>query len=195
MKREGAILWLVAALAGAAVIFAQPKPKKLLLTLCPGLLLIGGWQAFLHSIHATRSPDFLSLNLSTLVAHVDRILPICQAVLTDMARLEHWSIFWLLVAAACMSTLWRWRSLPSSLLLSATLLPILIYSSTYIFSAWPDYLDHVNSSIPRLLMHVVPAAWLSIALSFRVTSPALIRNQKQSCQAAISGETSAVELV
>jgi hypothetical protein len=197
IKLEGAILWLVAALAGTAVIFAQRKSKKLLLALCPGLFLILGWQLFLGSIHATRSPDFLALNFSTFVTHLDRLPPIFLAVLTDMARLDHWSIFWLLLMIACIFMFWRLRSWQSLLLMIGTLLPIFMYSSTYVFSAWPDYLNHVYSSIPRLLMHVVPVAWLFIALSFAAStvSPALTRNREQSCEPAISGETTAVELV
>jgi hypothetical protein len=33
------------------------------------------------------------------------------------------------------------------------------------FSAWPSYTAHVTSSFPRLLLHVMPAAWLAIGLA------------------------------
>jgi hypothetical protein len=43
--------------------------------------------------------------------------------------------------------------------------PVILYLTTYIFSSWPSYTAHVTSSLPRLLLHVMPAAWLAIALA------------------------------
>ena len=48
------------------------------------------------------------------------------------------------------------------LLLAGTLLPLVLYSGVYIFSAWELYLNHVASSLPRLLAQFVPASLLGI---------------------------------
>jgi hypothetical protein len=47
-------------------------------------------------------------------------------------------------------------------LLIGTLLPFALYSLAYVFSAWDLYLNHVTSSIPRLLAQFVPATLLGI---------------------------------
>jgi len=39
----------------------------------------------------------------------------------------------------------------------------LLYSWIYIFSAWHHYLDHISTSFSRLIMQIVPVAWLLIA--------------------------------
>jgi hypothetical protein len=43
--------------------------------------------------------------------------------------------------------------------------PLAFYCSTYLFSAWPDYIGHIESSLPRLLIQLIPTAWLLIALA------------------------------
>jgi hypothetical protein len=64
-----------------------------------------------------------------------------------------WSIFWLLVLVAVIYLLIA-RNFSRSL--------------TYVFSAWPSYTAHVTSSLPRLLLHVMPAAWLAIGLALSI---------------------------
>lgn len=52
----------------------------------------------------------------------------------------------------------------------ALVTPIAFYSASYLFSAWPDYLDHFHASPPRLLLQVTPLGWLAIALALAQTS-------------------------
>jgi hypothetical protein len=33
------------------------------------------------------------------------------------------------------------------------------------FSSWPSYTAHMTSSVPRLLLHVMPTGWLAIGLA------------------------------
>jgi hypothetical protein len=49
------------------------------------------------------------------------------------------------------------------ILVGATLIPIVLYCATYLFSNWPNYIAHVTSSLPRLLMQMVPTTLLAIA--------------------------------
>ena len=58
IKQEGAILWAVAALAGAAVTLIEGKSAKRLLALSPGLVLLLSWQIFLWAMATTRPSDF-----------------------------------------------------------------------------------------------------------------------------------------
>jgi hypothetical protein len=57
------------------------------------------------------------------------------------------------------------RSFSKLLLTIGVVVPVLLYLLTYIFSAWPSYTAHITSSLPRLLLQVMPAGWLAIGLA------------------------------
>ena len=83
-----------------------------------------------------------------------------------MTDLQDWGVFWLVSAVALIYLVMRARRLQSLVLLAAIVLPVVAYSSVYIFSAWPDYLRHIGASISRLLIHVALLLWLAIASAF-----------------------------
>ncbi|MDQ2824195.1 MAG: hypothetical protein M3R29_01965 [Verrucomicrobiota bacterium] len=166
LKREGAVLWLVAAMAGVVVILVRRRSRRQLFALLPGLLIIIGWAVYLRAMQATPPEEFAPLSLAGFSANVGRLIPIWQRMLFHMADPDDWSIFWLLSAVAITYLIVRVRNLQCAILLGAIILPIVIYCSIYIFSTWPPYLHHVSSSLPRLLMHVVPILWIAIAMSF-----------------------------
>ena len=76
-----------------------------------------------------------------------------------------WSIFWLLTA---MTVVYLVPTLRFSRLLVVTglLSPVILYLITYAFSAWLSYMAHITSSLPRLLLQVVPVGWLAIGLAW-----------------------------
>jgi hypothetical protein len=164
LKREGAVLWLIAALAGAIVIWKQRRPR-LFMALLPGILVVCGWRFYLHALHVPSSPEFVPLSLTTLWANAGRVIPIWRGIIFHMADTQQWSVFWLVAAAGIVCLALRVRSLQSVILLGAALLPIAAYSFVYIFSAWTDYIQHAGASMPRLLMHVVPLLCVGIAIS------------------------------
>jgi len=164
IKREGLILWLVLALLGLVVSLRGKKLQPFLLSLLPGLFVTVSWQIYLAVRHAVPSSDFSGLTVRTLHENMDRIVPICRALVREMADLSHWSIFWLLAGFGLFYLLVRVRNMRSYLLTSAILMPIILYCITYLFSEWPSYTAHITSSLPRLLLHIVSAAWLAVAL-------------------------------
>jgi hypothetical protein len=165
-KREGAILWLIAAVAGVAIILMQRKARTTLLALIPGAVIILAWQFYLRAMHAPASQEFLPLSLTTLSHNAGRFGRILQILCLEISDPGNWSIFWLIAAAAIIYMLLRIRNLQSAVLFCAIVLPIMAYLSVYIFSAWPDYLQHVGTSLARLLTHVVPVLWIAIAGAF-----------------------------
>ena len=165
MKREGAILWGVACLAAALVLIAQRRSPRFWLALLPGSLVLGAWKLFLVHHGAVTSLDFSSMSLSLLGMNSHRMIPILNTLLAEMARGADWGIFWGLAVLALAAVILVRPSLSGLLLASAIVLPIALYSVTYLFSAWPDYLDHVNASIPRLIVHVVPVALLLVGVA------------------------------
>ncbi|MEY2545320.1 MAG: hypothetical protein QOG48_437, partial [Verrucomicrobiota bacterium] len=80
-----------------------------------------------------------------------------------------WSIFWLLIAFAMIALCIRARTRTTAVLLWTFFAPLALYLGSYIFSAWPDYIAHIDTSLPRLLIQLTPVAWLIIALALRST--------------------------
>ena len=164
VKREGVILWIILVLLGLVAGWRQRKLRVFILALGPGLILLGSWRLYLRLMHVVPPSDFALPILQALHNNVDRVAPIVRVLLAEIIETSNWSIFWLLTGLALVYLMFLFRDTRSLLLASAILLPIIIYSSTYLFSTWPSYTAHMTSSVPRLLLHVVPAAWLAIGL-------------------------------
>jgi hypothetical protein len=163
IKREGAILWVVAVLCGVLVIVHQRKSWPHFLALVPGAMIIIAWRVYLAYMGSVSSPDFLPVNLSSLTANLHRLGPIAFRFASQLVNTQVWSLFWVVVTIAILFLVWRQRNIMTALLLIAVVAPIAIYVPGYIFSAWPDYISHIELSIGRLLMHVAPLALLMIA--------------------------------
>ena len=160
MKREGAILWIVAALAAAVVFLVHKCPLRTWLTLLPSLVLLVSWKIYLQQVSAAGSADFGAVSVATLRANLPRFVPVWANIIQEMIAWPNWGVFWLLMVIVLARLLMTRRSIVTAILFAAVVLPICLYSATYIFSAWPNYVDHVNASIPRLLVHVVPLGFI-----------------------------------
>ena len=198
VKRDGLILWTVAAACGVFVILRTKKSPLFFLGFLPGLLIICGWHLYLSSMHALQAADFVPVNLETLGAHLNRILPLLSAFLAEFYNLPTWSLFWFVVAVGVAYLLRRLRDPGVLVLLTALVVPIVLYLFTYIFSNWPNYLEHVGLSISRLLMHVVAVGFLIIILAVSRRSeknPARLHHAGvATCTMAGSERTPVVEL-
>jgi hypothetical protein len=168
LKSEGLVLWAVLAFMGVVVAVHQRQLKVALWSILPGLLLILGWHAYLQLVHAVRPSDFAMPTLNLFVQNVDRVANITRIAFWELTETTHWSIFWLLALVAVIYLLIA-RQLSRLLLASAVVGPLVLYPMIYIFSAWPSYTAHVTSSLPRLFLQAMPAAWLAIALALGPT--------------------------
>ena len=198
VKRDGLILWIVAAACGVFVILWRRKSPLSLVAFLPGIVIICAWRLYLNAMHALQAVDFLPFNLETFRTHVDRATPLLSALLAEFCNLPTWSLFWFIVAVAFLYALPRMRDPGVVALLLALIAPIVLYLSLYLFSSWPNYLDHVGLSISRLLMQVTPVGFLLIALAIsrrperrpqRVQMP-----NRATCAIARSERTAVVEL-
>ena len=116
-------------------------------------------------MHAPQGSDFLPVNLQTFGSHLYRIFPLLSALLEEFHDLRIWSLFWFVVAVGVAYLLRRMRDPRVLVLVTALIVPIALYLSIYVFSSWPNYLDHVGLSISRLLMHVTPVGFLITMLA------------------------------
>jgi len=197
IKRDGAILWIVAAASGAFVIVRTKRSSRHFLALFPGLLIMCGWRFYLAAMHAQQAADFLPVNLETFSSHLDRILPLLSALLAEFHNLPTWSLFWFVVAVGVAYLLDQMRNPGTTVLLTALFVPIVLYLLIYVFSSWPNYLEHVGLSISRLLLQVAPVGFLIVMLGVsrrRVKSPAPVHERGVTCAMTGSERTPVVEL-
>lgn len=170
IKSEGIILWFVLALLGLVLSFFRHRVTRFLMSMTPGLLIILSWRIYLNLVHISPHSDFSSPSLDLLRHNLSRVIDIAGILFAELIETAHWSIFWLLVVAA-VAYLFASRKLDKVLLAIAVLFPVILYSLTYVLSAWPSYTAHITSSLPRLLLHVMPAAWLAIGLALSAPRP------------------------
>ena len=173
LKQEGAILWCVLVALGLVVSWQQKKVRLFAVSILPGLFVIISWRLYLKLMDAVPPTDFSPLSVHALLNSAHRVGPICRTLFAEIESTNHWGSFWLLTGLALLYLLVLFRDIRSVVLAGAILVPVMVYSSTYLFSAWPSYTAHVTASMPRLLLHIVPTAWLAIglALSFRRVEP------------------------
>jgi hypothetical protein len=174
VKREGMVLWLFGVLCGALVIVVRKKSAKNFLALLPGLFVIAGWKFYLWRMHAVSASDFFPLTLSSLESNIHRVSSILSELGSELSDRGKWSLLWPLGLIALAFFVRRYRDLRAPVVLIAVLAPICVYALGYVFSEWPDYIEHIELSIGRLLMHVVPLVVVLIAAALpasRVRTP------------------------
>ena len=127
--------------------------------------MIAAWKIFLRCVHALAAFDFLPMNLTTVRANIGRVAVIGRELILEICETSRWNIFWALVAIALLCVFVRERSSRSFALIVFLLVPFVSYCLVYIFSAWPNYIGHLEGSLPRLLLQLIPVGWLLIALA------------------------------
>ena len=165
MKREGAILWLGIMLWVGVLLWIRGRRLLSALSFLPGIMVIGGWKLFLLCVHALPSRDFVSATPARLLANASRLGGILHELGLTLGSTSLWDIFWLLSALALIMVARRQRDRSAATIAWLLLAPLLAYTGSYVFSAWPDFIDHIDTSLPRLLIQLTPAAWLLIALA------------------------------
>ena len=67
-----------------------------------------------------------------------------------LIRWSDWDIFWLLVAMAMIALLVRTRNTRAAALIWLLIAPLVCYCAMYLFSALPDYVWHIETSLRRI---------------------------------------------
>ena len=167
-KSEGIILWFVLVLLGLILSFVNRRLTAFLISITPGCALIVTWRVYLKFVHVWPHSDFARPTLSLVRQNVHRVAEIFAILAVELSDRGHWSIFWLLVGVALVYA-FASRKLERLTVAGAIIVPIVLYSLTYMFSTWPSYTAHITSSFPRLLLHVMPVGWLAIGLALSQT--------------------------
>jgi len=115
----------------------------------------------LYLQHAVSPTDFSWPGVQRLGENFGRLASIVGLLWLELTERTHWSIFWLLALVALLYLSIR-RQPDEIVLVYLVIARIVLYCATYVFSAWPSYTAQISSSLPRLLLQIVPAAWLAI---------------------------------
>lgn len=165
IKKEGVILWALAAFAAGLLVLVGRLPRRCLFALFPGLVVAASWRLFLHAVHLALVSDFLPINRETFPANLVRLPSIYEVIFAEISTRQNWGFFWGVSALAILFLGFRWRYLTERLLVIFAVTPLVLYSGIYVLSAWEHYLDHVASSAPRLLLQLVPVLLLGIGVA------------------------------
>ncbi len=174
-KTEGAPA--VGALLGAHLLHRRQRPQtvgavpwshSVVPMLAIPLLALAAWQAFCHA-HGFESRAFQHAAGSSLIEELpDRISVTLAAFFTE-ALAPRWLWSWPLLLLAC----WPRRSAPSTRpprgasrvgLAAFVVLQLAAYFLIYVL-ALPDTAWQLQTSLPRVVFHVWPAAWLLLLLT------------------------------
>jgi hypothetical protein len=164
VKQDGTILWLVIAVLIAVKGVSRKQLKAPLAAIMPGLLVALSWIVFVRVVKAPFMDAFLPVRPATLWAHLDRWPPVVKAMYSEMADWTHWSLMWPGLLLALPMTRSTERRAQIIALLMAVIAPVTLYSWVYVFSSL-QYMEHVTSSLSRLLLQVTPVAVLILGLS------------------------------
>jgi hypothetical protein len=164
-KREGSVLWLIAAVCALLVILRRGRVWATLPWLAAGPAIILAWKLFCHSMAVVPNGEFQPITLTLLHTNFPRLDTIWRSLLTELMETSRWSIFWLMAAVAFAVLFFRARNLRFAILFTAVWAPITIFAVSFVFSGWPDWDAHMGASLSRLLLQIVPVGWIAIAVA------------------------------
>ncbi len=172
LKQEGAILWVCLMVIAAIALFRKRAVGRdwpaLVKATVPGLLLLVGWQWFVRMMSLPDIRQFSAINPESLLTGSGRAPIVAWAVLAELVNWRFWGVLWILVAVTIVLLIWR-RQLSNQFVLPlAILLPLTLYSSVYLFSLWPSFVIHLESSFSRLLIHISLVATLMVGTQLRL---------------------------
>jgi len=180
-KQEGLILWAVVSAICAVVVFLRTglrRAKLLALAIAPGAVILVGWRIFLAAAHSLSGGAFVPMTLHTAISNIGRLRPIVYAMFLEFAAWSRWSILWPLFVIALIQ-LWRLQKRAYVLVLAtAVVLPLSAYAFVYLFSAWNPFMNHVYSSLSRLILQLVLPVIAAIAAAAPRPSPGIVVNDR-----------------
>ena len=143
--------------------------RTLATTAAPFVAIVVIWRAMLGARHVNVTGDLLTMTPHNLLTHLDRTGPLLASLGREITDWDRWSLLWVwCVVALVLWTITRTghRRIVLPLLL---LVPIALDVGVFYFSSWSPVTPHIDSTLYRLLIHVVPVAVLLIVLSWPVT--------------------------
>ena len=171
IKQEGIVLALTLLL----VLFFQKSVSLRRKSLCAALVLLTSvpWKLFLALHHAVANSDYSPVRLDTFFENATRIPIVAMRIALELVKIPFWGLLWptALVSLWMLSRNGRTANSVSQEhsptgrdLFICMALPIILLCSAYVFSTWSNYLNHVNTSITRVLIPPAMPALIAVGL-------------------------------
>ncbi len=176
-KKEGllaALLLLLALVVGELVRRQAPRRARVFAifgAMAATALLPLPWLVFTLVTHPV-GRDFLPVTPSVFVAHVGRLPTIASYLLREALNLGRWGLFWPTVGGAVVVALAARRlGLVGWGLLLLLTAQLGLDGIGYVFSDWSPYTAHIDTSLYRLMLQVVPLAILLLVEAVGALKP------------------------
>ena len=165
-KREGLVLAAYVLIAVAVVQVARARRERRSLKaamrgvwwlLAGPALVVGPWW-LLQWWYRVADQDFAAVTVSTLQANMSRVPVIAGLFARELIRPGHWGLLWPAFGVTLALSVRRLSDASEQFLVGAVLFPMGVYASSFVFSAWPQFTEHVGTALPRLLIPLAPVA-------------------------------------
>lgn len=165
MKREGLVL---AAVLGLSLLVVGRGSRRAWLGVggvaLAAILFYGPWGALIASTGGARG-DFLSVSLETLRSNLSRLPTLARLVGSELLG-PNWSYIWPLAGASAIVLMIKRpasRERASSVFVTVAVVYLIVMGSSYLFSSFVPYAQHILSSFYRLVAQVapLPVLWMS----------------------------------
>jgi hypothetical protein len=178
-KMEGRYLWVTIVLVAMAILLEHAWKQRrwrhaatmLVLLALPGAVILGAWAAFLKQAGVETEAHHLAATSANLMENAWRIPYVAQRLWRELVDWESWSFLWpgVVLAIATLGLRREWRN--AGLFATALGMVLGIIVVVFSLSTWPDYLYHMDLSLVRLILQLVPTALLAIALAIPKLPP------------------------
>jgi hypothetical protein len=174
-KREGVLFAVY--LATAVILIQWLRARWEGASMRPGLLTTG-WLAVgpalviapwwtLLAWHGVPDPDFVGFSVEHLTKNLDRLPVIVASLVRELGRPGHWGLLWPAFGLSLLALAPRVRDEAEWLVPGAVILAMAGYGSSFIFSAWTPFTEHIGTALPRLLIPLAPLALLATVSRLR----------------------------
>ncbi len=132
----------------------------LALVIGPALVVIPWW--FIQSRYGIpETRDLLPLTLQNLGANLYRVPTVLGLMVGEFLRAGRWVAIWPAFVGMSILCVPDLRRSSASVLTAMVVGPVAIYSLVFVMSAWPEYTEHLRTTLPRLLLPIAPIAWFA----------------------------------
>jgi hypothetical protein len=170
VKQEGVILWSCVVAIVVLKALWKRNWKDPLWIIVPGAILLGSWKFFLYLVKSPPKNIFMPVTPANLWAHLGQTKILAHWMAIEMLKWRTWSLLWPMVGLALLWLSNDWLRGKYISLVAGVVLPLLLFTSIYIFTNL-DLIVHLDGSLPRLMLSPAIVAILLIVVALPSDSP------------------------